>query len=201
MQVVVDRHKCFNDISVGMLRSPNNVHVIRRSTLYTLATTNNLFDLQYVDEGFVPYLLGDMGYLFNTWLVTPCKDLSQGGVQSVEDKNFYQKLRTRRCIIENAFGILKGVFRELSHVMETHIMIVPDMIVACCLLHNLLLDQSPNDVAKLLEIINREGAAPNFDDNPKQEAHLVGLYNMEFQCGDQKQTPLACYLIGRQNLS
>ena len=74
-QVVVDRHKQFFDISIGMPSSTNDVRVLHRSALYTLATTTNLFDLECADEGFTPYLLGDKGNPLYTWLVTPYREL------------------------------------------------------------------------------------------------------------------------------
>ena len=92
-----------------MPRSTNDVRVLHRSALYTLATTKNLFDLEYADEGFMPYLLGDKGYPLYTWLVTSFRELPHGGVCSVEDRLLNHKLRTGRCVVENAFGILKGV--------------------------------------------------------------------------------------------
>jgi hypothetical protein len=47
-QAVVDRHKRFLDVSVGMPRSTNGMRVLRRSSLFYLATTTNqLFDVAY----------------------------------------------------------------------------------------------------------------------------------------------------------
>ena len=44
-QAVVDWHKRFLDLSVGMPRSTNDMRVLRRSSFYHLATTTNkLFD-------------------------------------------------------------------------------------------------------------------------------------------------------------
>jgi hypothetical protein len=54
--------------------------------------------------------------------------------------------------LENAFGIMKQTFRELGRLSELHVTSFPDAIVACCLLHNMLLNQDPNDVALLLEV-------------------------------------------------
>ena len=130
------------------------MQVLCRSVLYTLATTTNLFNPQYTNEGFTPYILVDKGYPLYPWLITPYRDLPQGGVQSVTERLFNCKLKIGRCMVNNAFGILKGVFKELRHVIEIHVTIVPDMVVACCLLHNLLFGQSVDDVAHLLKIIH-----------------------------------------------
>ena len=57
----------------------------------------------------------------------------------MEERLFNKELRRGRSIVKNAFRILKGVFRELRNVMETHVTILINMIVAYYLLHNLLL--------------------------------------------------------------
>jgi hypothetical protein len=62
-QAVVDKHKRFIDVFVGMPGNTNDMRVLRRSSLYRLATTTNqLFDVAYAQEGFSPYLIGDKGY-------------------------------------------------------------------------------------------------------------------------------------------
>jgi hypothetical protein len=151
-QAVVDRHKRFVDLSVGMPGSTNDMRVLRRSSLYHLATTTNqLFDVAYAQHGFSPYLIGDKGYPLYPWLMTPYRDLPIGN-RSLQERLFNRKLSTGRCVVENAFGILKQSFRELGRVSELHVTALPDVIVACCLLHNMLLNQHPNEVALLLEV-------------------------------------------------
>ena len=54
--------------------------------------------------------------------------------------------------MENAFNILKQIFRELGRLSELHVTSFVDAVVACCLLHNMLLNQDPNDVALPLEV-------------------------------------------------
>ena len=78
--------------------------------------------------------------------------------------------------------------------------IVLDMVVACYLLLNLLLGQSLDDVATLLEIIYMEGATPNIDKDPAQEAHPIAPHTIEFRRDDEKRSALARYLVGWRNL-
>ena len=54
--------------------------------------------------------------------------------------------------MENAFGILKQTFRELGWLSELHVTSFLDAAMACCLLHNMFLNQDPNDVTLLLEV-------------------------------------------------
>jgi hypothetical protein len=51
---------------------------------------------------------------------------------------------TRMCV-ERAFGILKGVWRILKKPMtHVHLQNIPSLIVACCILHNIIIDR--NDI-------------------------------------------------------
>ena len=102
-------------------------------------------------------------------------------------------------MVENAFGILKGMFRKLRQVTETHMTILLDM-VACCLLHNLLLEQSPDNVTRLLEVLHCEGAAPDVNNHIDPDVHPVGPPTMEFQRGEEKRSALGRYLAKRRNL-
>ena len=55
-QAVVNCDKKFIDVSVGMLGSTND-SCMKRSSLYHLATTTNMFDVVYSLEGFLLDLL------------------------------------------------------------------------------------------------------------------------------------------------
>lgn len=82
----------------------------------------------------------------------PYRDLLIGN-RSIQEKLFNMKLSTERCVVENAFGILKQSFCELGRLSEIHVTSFPDVIVACCLLHSMLLNQHLDDVALLLEVL------------------------------------------------
>lgn len=199
-QAVVDRQKRFLDVAVGMPGSTNDVRVLRRSALYRLATTTNqLFDVAYAQEGFSPYLIGDKGYPLLPWLLTPYRDLPRGN-RSLQERLFNRKLSTGRCVVENAFGILKQSFRELGRLSELHVTSLPDVIVACCLLYNMLLNQDPEDVALLLEVLQREGMVPAVDDDLEVEAPPPGPPTQDYARGDLKRTELASYLARQRNL-
>lgn len=151
-QALVDRDKKFLDISVGMPGSTNDARQLRRSMLYRRATTTNLFDPADSIEGFTPYLVGDKGYPILPWLITPYRDLPNGR-RSVQESLFNRKLSRARSVVENAFGILKQSFRELHSASDLHVTLLPDVVVCCCILHNLLLGQSAAEVDRLLAML------------------------------------------------
>ena len=135
-QAVVDSEKCFLDLYLGMPRSTNDSRVLRRSSLYNLAVQNNLFDEEYSSNGFSPYLIGNLGYPLFPWLMVPYRTNVR---LFVTDSLFNKKLRKGRSVVENAFGILKQTFRDLLTKSDLDVVFLPDVILCCAILHNMLL--------------------------------------------------------------
>jgi hypothetical protein len=198
MQAVDDRHKRFLDVAVGMPGSTHDSRMLRRSALFQQAETGTLFDPEVNVEGFTPFLLGDAGYPLKQWLLTPYRDgPGRAGHRSVLERLFNKKLSRGRSVVENAFGILKQSFRELLDTTDLHVTFVPDVVVCCCLLHNVLLGQEPDEVARLLEILQRDGMLPEVDADPVEDPTHEAQPTVEFGRADEKRTELGVFL-GRQ---
>ena len=72
----------------------------------------------------------------------------------IQSQDLYNnRLRKERCVVENAFGLLKQTFWELLFRLELAVTFLPDVILACALLYNVLLQQSHDDVERLLEVL------------------------------------------------
>ena len=100
-------------------------------------------------------------------------------------------------MVENAFGILKQSFRELLDTTDLHVTFVPDVVVCCCLLHNVLLGQEPEEVDCLLEILQRGGSLPEVDADPVKDPAHEAQPTVEFGRANEKRTQLGVFL-GRQ---
>jgi hypothetical protein len=201
MQAVVDRWKRFLDVMVGMPGSTHDSKVLRRSSLYAQAEEGSLFEAGVNVDGFTPYLLGDAGYLLKQWLLMPYRDgRGRADARSVLEHLYNRRLSQGRSVVENAFGILKQSFRELLHVTDLHITFVPNVVVACCLLHNILLGQSSDEVARLLNILQREGARPEVDDDPLLDPQHDATATVEFRRAEVKRHEFGVYLGRRRGL-
>lgn len=142
-QAVVDSSKRFLDIYVGMPGSKNNSRMLHMSTLYQKAQRNALWDAGASFNGFSPYLLGNTGYPLLPWLMVRHR---QHGQLSMADALFNEKMCRGRGVVENAFALLKQSFKELDMQSNLSVSLLPDVVICCTLLHNLLLRQGHEDV-------------------------------------------------------
>jgi len=108
----------------------------------------------------------------------------------VVPKKRNQKVQVFLAIIQNAFGILKQTFRELLVTSNLHVAILPNVILACAILHNMLLGQQ---VKNLLHVLKSEGLAheddddaavgPQVADGPAKIAKVVGAIDKRSEIG------------------
>lgn len=89
----------------------------------------------------VPYfIVGDDAFALRTFMMKPfgSRDLTH------PHKVFNYRLSRARRIVENAFGILAQRFQCLLTTMRQTPKHVTAIVLACCCLHNLLLNDNPN---------------------------------------------------------
>ena len=72
-QALVDSEKRFIDLYLGMPGSTNDAMMLRRSSLYGLAMQQRILGPNQAARGFSPYLIGDLGYPLQPWLMIPHK--------------------------------------------------------------------------------------------------------------------------------
>ena len=93
------------------------------------------------EEEEVPYfIIGDDAFALRTFMMKPfsSRDLTH------PHKVFNYRLSRARRIVENAFGILAQRFQCLLTTMRQTPEHVTAIVLACCCLHNLLLNDNPN---------------------------------------------------------
>lgn len=89
------------------------------------------------------HILGDSAYKCTNYVLTPYRD---NGHLSRVQKNYNYKHSATRVYIEQCFGLLKGRFRILKHVNIYNTEFIPKLIIACCVLHNICIEQRDNGI-------------------------------------------------------
>nr|XP_054598560.1 uncharacterized protein LOC107380144 [Nothobranchius furzeri] len=79
------------------------------------------------------HLIGDAAYPLKKWLM---KGFTQHHRLTPEQSTFNYRLSSARMVVENAFGRLKGRWKCLAKRCDVDIHIMPDIVIACCILHN-----------------------------------------------------------------
>jgi hypothetical protein len=148
MQAVCDHRYRFWDVEVGWAGRAHDARVFANADIYKQALAGTL--LPTTTERFgntdVPLcILGDPAYPLMDWLMKPYPGM---GLDDERTHYNYRQSRARMCI-ENAFGRLKGRWRCLRTDIENHITLVPSMVVACCILHNICEMQGENFCERL----------------------------------------------------
>lgn len=136
LQAVVDHEYLFRDVNVGWPGSVHDARVFANSSLYQRAHDReilNSYSRVILGKTMFPFLVGDSAYPLSSWLMKP---FPYAATLTDNQKNFNYRLSRARIVSENAFGRLKARWRRLmkQNDMETHH--VPNIVVACCILHN-----------------------------------------------------------------
>ncbi|XP_024080811.1 putative nuclease HARBI1 [Cimex lectularius] len=126
MQAVCDHKMRFTDVFIGCPGSAPDSGVLQNSSLFqTLAEKCGTY-----------FILGDSCYPLLSNLLTPYKDRQLSKSQI----NYNTKLSQNRSTVDHAFAILKEKFRQLNHVKLRNMTYIEHFIRACCVLHNISID-------------------------------------------------------------
>jgi hypothetical protein len=148
-QAVVDCKKLFTNLFIGLPGSINDTRVLHRSALWQYVHHKRLMHTENgCQDAIPPYLLTDKGYPLTSWLLTPFKE--DGEPRSVAEELYSKWHRRRRSIVENAFGLMKTNWCEMLGKTLLHVEIVPDVVYACCILHNLTIRRGGMEFEELM---------------------------------------------------
>lgn len=124
LQGICDARKRFIDVFTGI---PAKIH---DSRVLKLSDIND--DLQQICEGKF-HILGDAAYPIREWLMINYRDY---GNLSEKQRKSNKQFCTTRVLIENAFGLLKTRFRQLTELDLHSVDKISKFIISCCVLHN-----------------------------------------------------------------
>jgi hypothetical protein len=94
------------------------------------------------DDVPIPFhLIGDEAFALRSWMIKP---YPHRGL-TIQERIFNYRLSRARRVVENAFGILAHRFRCMLTTMQQKPKTVEGIVLACCIMHNLLISRNPAD--------------------------------------------------------
>ncbi|KAG6504737.1 hypothetical protein ZIOFF_037084 [Zingiber officinale] len=108
-------------------------------------------DSRILDNALSKFYLADAGYMLRSTFLTPYRStryhLKEYSRHSSENPKELFNLRhsSLRNAIERAFGVLKNRFPILEEMSRYDVETVSEIVLACCILHNLLVDFDPDE--------------------------------------------------------
>lgn len=128
LQGICDANRKFIDCFTGTSSRIHDSRVFQLSFIYPIVHK----------MGDHYHLLGDGAYSVATNLLTPYRIYNN--VLNPVKQNFNDCLASPRVKIENAFGLLKGRFRQLDRIDFHTVLKDSKFIICCCVLHNLCME-------------------------------------------------------------
>ena len=143
LMAICDHSKKFLYIHAGFPGSAHDNRVLKSTGFYTKLETDptSLFPNSNY------HIIGDSAFQCNKFILVPYRDT--GNLSEIQQK-YNKKLSQTRYVIENAFGFLKGRFRRLKYI-DASIPRIRNIIIACCILHNISLDFSEEEILLTME--------------------------------------------------
>lgn len=180
LQAIVDMNMRFLDVYAGWPGSTNDARVFRNSSFYHCVERGiYLAGQPFVNGNFhMPeYIVADCNYGLRTWVMVPYET-----PRTEEQKLFNFKLSSTQTVVERAFERLKQRWQYLNgKISNPDLKYVSKALVACCILHNLLL---------------REEDGVEDEDNEVGEDALVLSPNPRPRNPMELRNQLAVYLRG-----
>ena len=137
LQAVVDDKYLFRDVMVGWPGSVHDARVLSKSQLYRKVVGKEVLNTSSCTingMSVLPFLLGDSAYPLSQWLMKP---FPHNASLSSAQQTFNYRLSRARIVVENAFGRLKARWRRLMKQNDMDISHIPQVVTACCILHNM----------------------------------------------------------------
>ena len=133
LQAVVDSPLMFMDCYAGLPGSVHDARVFKNSPLFD-------FGAKMCSPN--AFILGDAAYPLMSWLLVPYRD--NGKLNAIQKNHNFVHAATR-CTVERPFALLKGRFRRLKYLDIKHMEDIVNVIMTCCIFHNICL-QNDRDV-------------------------------------------------------
>lgn len=140
LQGVADASFRFLDVNTGYPGSIHDARILRMRRLHWKVSQGDwlkgpIKQIGPVEVG--PLLVSDSEYPLSHWLMKP---FTQTATLTEKQVHYNKALSQAREVVEQAYDILKGRWRDLLKPMEEHITTSAITIIACCVLHNICIN-------------------------------------------------------------
>ncbi|XP_036329886.1 protein ALP1-like [Rhagoletis pomonella] len=191
MQGVVDSNYMFTDVSVKLPGSTHDATVFKESGLFKNSSTLIPRHTKLINGVETPlFLIGDPAYPLLPWLIKPYT-----GSLNAAEESFNCHLSSARIVVENAFGRLKGRWRCLTKRIDVNPTFVPQVVLACAILHNFVEQQKES----YLEIGNDVAICRNEEKGRTARPSLSATMSpMRRKSSDQALPFVACEVARRK---
>lgn len=163
LQAICDHQRRFTDVFVGYPSSVGDARIFRNSDFFKAANgnVNNFFNEN-------EFILGDKAYPALRWCIPPYIDRGNLGIN---ERNFNKLHAKTRQVIERSFALLFGRFRRLKYLDMLRTDLIPDVVLACCTLHNLCL-MYPDELLANYEAEGQNFVIGNLDEEIEDNARV-----------------------------
>ncbi|XP_071653616.1 uncharacterized protein [Temnothorax longispinosus] len=142
LQAICDSELVFLDCFTGYPGSVGDIRVFRNSDLWSEVQRDR--QLYFPNE---EYIIGDKAYPVLRWCISAFRD--RGNLTAAQ-KRFNDILSKVRQVIERAFALLKGRFRRLKYLDMNRTDMIPFVIIACTVLHNICLEKLDENIEEYI---------------------------------------------------
>ncbi|XP_053676469.1 uncharacterized protein LOC128726673 [Anopheles nili] len=168
MQAVVDCNGRFLDVSCKHTGHTKDAAVLLESSLYQSMEQLEQPSCNIDGVDVIPCLLGDHGYPLLPWLITPYPPGNEALTDPQRSFNVY--IAKARSGISKAFERLVGRWKVLNRGLNLDINFVSEVIITCCILHNIAERLGSPYLDRWSECHNEYDIAP---DQPRWECQIV----------------------------
>lgn len=187
LQAIVDPELRFRDVVTGWPGQMQDASVLCSSTFYELCEKGSRLNgnkLKLADGSEVnEYIVGDSGFPLLPWLVTPYR----GNELSESKANFNKRHYETWMVAHRALARFKEGWKVLQGSMwRPDKNKLPGMILACCILHNIVIDMEDKVLDELMP--------PNLEHDPGYNHEVCKFVDENAAASRDK---LALYLSSR----
>lgn len=196
MQGTVDNIGRFIDVYVGWPGRVHDARVFANSSLYSKGQSHALLpnwtrQLGPSSRDVPLVLLGDPAYPLLEWLMKAFPDT---GHLTPQQRYYNYRLSKARVVVEHAYGRLKGRWRCLMKRLDIDVMDVPELVLACCVLHNVCIMHGEDyisawDEDSSPEPISGGSSSAHQTAGTSSSAHSVDIRNTFMSYFEQQRGP------------